>query len=297
MPTSEPDAATFCLLGCRAGRRPLSRHGPGRRYVRCQGCGLAVVSPFPDDREREAQYLQDTSSKAQYYERARAADEVTFARLLKRLDALLPARGRLLDVGCSVGTLMGVARARGWSAEGIEPNRRSAALAAQQGFRVYDGCLAADRTEPLPGDYRCVVMNDVLEHFPDPREAVRLAWRLLSDGGVLLILTPNLESIWARLFQLKPGEHLFLFQGSNLRMLLEKEGFRVVHLQATTRRRSLKQLAYSTTRLGPGFRWFVALATTLHLDEWISRCMDLLFRDQLLALAKKEGRGGKNSST
>jgi 2-polyprenyl-3-methyl-5-hydroxy-6-metoxy-1,4-benzoquinol methylase len=199
-------------------------------------------------------------------------------------------RGRLLDVGCSIGTLMGVAREMDWEVEGLEPNPKAANLAREQGLPIREGFFAAEQVGELPGRYQCVVMSDVIEHVSDPVEALRLAKGLLEPGGFLLVSTPNLESFWCRKFQLKPTEHLFLFSPDNLRALLERQGLQICHLQKTSRRRDLRELNHSTTELGRGVKIMIAGLCRLRLDGVTAWLMDQLFRDELFVIKKKSRR-------
>ena len=199
-------------------------------------------------------------------------------------------RGRLLDVGCSIGTLMSVARELDWEVEGLEPNPKAANLARKQGFSIHQGFFTEEQVRKLPGRYQCVVMSDVIEHISDPVEAFRLASELLEPGGLLLVSTPNLESFWCRKFQLKPEEHLFLFSSKNLRTLLERLGLKIYHLQRTSRRRDLRELNHSTTELGRGSKIMLAGLCRLRLDGVAAWLMDHLFRDELFVIAGKSGR-------
>ena len=281
---------TACLLGCRADIRPLASTGAGAQYLQCQQCGLAFVRMPQSGSVHEPQYVEDSSSPASYYQRTAKVDRLTFRRRLQLLAELQPERGRLLDVGCSMGTLMGVAQELGWQVEGVEPNPKAAKLARQQGFKVYEGFLTASLAQQLPGDYQCVVMSDVIEHLTDPPETVRLAKELLAPVGILVVITPNLDSFFCRKFQLKPMEHLFLFNFSNLRLLLEKEGLKISRLEKTSRRRALGELNHSTTELGGGLKRLTAVLCLLRLDGAVAWMLDRFSRDELLVIARKNGK-------
>mgnify|MGYP001825782709 FL=1 len=60
-------------------------------------------------------------------------------------------RGRLLDVGCSIGTLMSIARELDWEVEGLEPNPKAADLARKQGFSIHEGFFTEEQVRVLPG--------------------------------------------------------------------------------------------------------------------------------------------------
>jgi len=279
-----------CLLGCNSGTQPLALAGVGSKYLQCEECGLAFVRNKPPASSLEPQYLEDSTSTVSYYQATIQADRLTFRRRLRLMAKFQSDRGRLLDVGCSVGTLMSVAREMDWEVEGLEPNPKAAKLARKHGFLVHEGFLTQEQVRELPGEYHCVVMSDVIEHISDPLEALRLARELLGPGGLLLLSTPNLESFWCKKFQLKPVEHLFLFSPENLCKLLERLGLKIYHLQRTSRRRDLRVLTHSTTKLGRGEKIVVAGLCLLRIDGVVAWLMDHLFRDELLVIAGKSGR-------
>ena len=279
-----------CLLGCNSGTRPLALTGVGSQYLQCEECGLAFVRHQPAVSNFESQYLEDSSSTVSYYQATASADRLTFRRRLRLMAKFQSDRGRLLDVGCSIGTLMSVAREMDWEVEGLEPNPKAANLARRQGFPIHEGFFTEEQIRKLPGGYQCVVMNDVIEHISDPVEAMRLARELLGPDGFLLLSTPNLESFWCKKFQLKPVEHLFLFSSKNLTRLLERLGLKIYHLQKTSRRRDLRELDHSTTKLGRGARIMIAGLCRLRIDGIVAWMMDHLFRDELFVIAKKSRR-------
>jgi hypothetical protein len=73
-------------------------------------------------------------------------------------------------------------------------------------------------------------MFHVLEHLPDPREALAYAGGLLKPGGSLILQVPNAASFQARLFGprwygLDVPRHLINFTPQSLVLLLEQAGF------------------------------------------------------------------------
>ncbi|HUU00778.1 MAG TPA: class I SAM-dependent methyltransferase [Myxococcota bacterium] len=281
------EGSVRCLLGCDAKVVPLAASGAAAHYLRCQQCGL-VYEAHPAEKEDIArQYRDDLSSPSEYYTRSADEDRVTFRRRLRLLTAFRPRRGRLLDVGCSVGTLMDEARRLGWDVAGIEPNPRAASLAGRLDLPVVEGFFEPDEIEKPDKGYDCVVLNDVLEHLPDPARALRLVHGILAPGGLVMAGTPNMQSVWCRAFQLKPGEHLYLFNSDNLRVIFESIGFSICHLTSTSRRRALSRLDFSTTRLPSSLRILLGALGRLRLDGLLSRMMEEVFRDELLVIARK----------
>ena len=166
-----------------------------------------------------------------------------------------PRRGRLLEVGCAAGALLEVARARGWLVEGLElsppmvarANERLAPRGQEAGAQpiVREQAFGPDVAAPRSLD--AIVFNDVLEHLPDPARALADAHALLSDGGRLLVCTPDLESLSARLLGGRwphyKLEHLHYFSRSSLRAMLSRAGFRLLLMKDAWKALSLAYVA------------------------------------------------------
>ena len=152
------------------------------------------------------------------------------ARLLL-CDLSRPGRtGRLLDVGCGNGRLLAAMRWAGWLVEGVEPDERAAAHARSLGLTVHSGTLE-DAGFPA-SSFDAITMTHVLEHLPDPVEALQRCRELLRPGGRLWLATPNLASPGHRRYGagwlgLDPPRHLVLMTPSSLRWSLESAGFEV----------------------------------------------------------------------
>jgi SAM-dependent methyltransferase len=198
-----------------------------RSVVRCCGCGLGVL-PVALRAVTESTYAEaeDPSYVEQAEERIYNAD---------RLLQLLPAVGRLLDVGCACGLLLVAARQRGFTVQGLEPSLWAADYACRQfGLPVWRGSL--EEAPFQPGSFEAIVLADTIEHLNDPRGAVAAAHRWLVPGGHVLLLTPDFGSFVARLlgrhWWALLDDHYYYFTRPTLRRLLESEGFVVERIAA-----------------------------------------------------------------
>jgi 2-polyprenyl-3-methyl-5-hydroxy-6-metoxy-1,4-benzoquinol methylase len=212
--------------------------------VRCPSCGLAYTTPrlSPTALLQEIydqSYWASASPKEQGYADY-AADEPLYLRTFRRRSRLLRpfARppGRVLDVGCAAGYYLTVAREGGWEVAGVEPSQPIAALARERlpGAEIHVGDVM---NAPFPAaSFDLVTLWDVVEHTPDPVAFVQAAAALVKPGGILLLETQNVDSLFARLLggrwqHYKHREHLYHFNPYTLRQLIErKAGLRLVHL-------------------------------------------------------------------
>ncbi len=76
--------------------------------------------------------------------------------------------------------------------------------------------ITSDLNERLSlpdGSFDVIVMSEVIEHLENPRAIFREAYRLLTDGGVLVLTTPNNES-WRSIISLLVRGHFAGFIGA-----------------------------------------------------------------------------------
>lgn len=161
-----------------------------------------------------------------------------FERLARPfLDAYTPplhGQRRLLDVGCGVGDYLDRMRRLGWTALGVERSPRASAVA-----RSHFGApvLEADfpRVDLPPNSFDLVTAWQVLEHLDRPRQALAKMGELLAPGGRLMLTVPNCDGWAAHCFGPSwigwdAPRHVTHFTPTTLRMMLEAEGFSILHL-------------------------------------------------------------------
>ena len=168
------------------------------------------------------------------------------------LDELEPYRGdgRLLDVGTSIGLFLRLALDRGWDAVGNEFGERAREVARTRfGIDVSDKPLDEAGLEPASLDV--VTLNSVLEHVNEPRRMLREIAELLTPGGVLFVIVPNVESLACRVLHQRAAtfdgrNHLIYFSPRTLTAMLDAEGFDEVetHTRIASLDPVLEWLAY-----------------------------------------------------
>jgi SAM-dependent methyltransferase len=165
-------------------------------YYRCSKCGAVSLAPIPADLGR---YYP-----SEYY---RLPDSLeTLAALAEseryKLDIVVPlqTRGRLLDIGPSMGAFAHLAREAGFEVSTIERDPDCCRfLEGVVGVRAVqsEDPAAALRAEH---EFDVITMWHVIEHLPNPWEVIAEATRKLRPGGLLVISAPNPESLQFRLF-------------------------------------------------------------------------------------------------
>jgi 2-polyprenyl-3-methyl-5-hydroxy-6-metoxy-1,4-benzoquinol methylase len=202
--------ATACIA-CGGANEPYidgiwdDRYGcPGKFSIfKCVSCGQMVTSPPLKEQDLPALY-------SRYYPRA----SVDLAAIKREADAvLLPdaaiARHRngtnnqghylvkpgqkVLDIGCGSCVSLLEVRNLGGEAWGIETDPNVRAIAAHFGLTVHIGSI---HDNPFPGqDFDLIVLNQVIEHVPDPIALLKLVRSRLRPDGKVILATPNSGSI------------------------------------------------------------------------------------------------------
>lgn len=275
------EACPICARPARASWRTIN----GMSLTRCGRCGFAWFPPsLYDGRVVEAQYVTDSTSPADYYRMTEAHDTRTFAIRMRRVVELTgQSTGRVLDVGCNVGVFLEVARRAGWTAVGVEPNPRAAAVARDRGFEVHEG-LFDEALAARVGTFDAVHLGDVIEHVFTPLDFLRRILRTLRPGGLAMVVTPDVDSLLGRLIQIKPDEHLVYFTRDALRRAAEAAGFQGIAVQRWSRRRSIPAMRYGAT-LAPSTRRLVHFLGLPGVRSVIEHALFRLLRDEVLLTA------------
>ena len=129
----------------------------------------------------------------------RTMDEAYSLAHTEMANALKAAKSTYLDCGAHNGykydTLHTIAGLEQDNYHGIEWNHNLAIEAQQKGLNVIQG----DLNKALPFDdnsFNCVYGLSVLEHLLNPCQFLREAHRVLNEGGTLVILTPNISTLF-----------------------------------------------------------------------------------------------------
>lgn len=151
---------------------------------------------------------------------------------------------RVLDLGCAGGLIAVMLARLGHEVVGVELNGPMARQAKRRGIDV----VQQDLEQPLP--FRSCAFDaahacEIVEHLYDTEGFLREVNRVLAPDGVLVISTPNLNSLGNRLRVLagKPlpmwgafpgdlhGSHVRVLNAAKIRELLQRTGFRIDRME------------------------------------------------------------------
>lgn len=262
----------------------------GFNLVQCLSCGLVYVGNPPSKVELEKLYSFDSGYKVRLRDNS-AKFEYDFKLAKKRYELIkkFKKRGRILDIGCSTGFFLDVAKKNGWETFGIEISKDLAELAKKRyGLNVFIGTL--DEINFASNFFDAVTMWDVIEHVENPMRTLCVVNRILKNDGIVIISTPNIDGLFPKLSYKvsnvinfwphpEPPYHLFQFSKETVKKLLNQAGFKVLEIydkrigiiysvgkSLTGSPRRLLQLAPFI----PFFILFSQLGPVIHRGDWIT---------------------------
>lgn len=234
-------------------QKPLDTHA----YYTCLFCGLVFLSPLVTaehyDSHYDSAYLSHTTTRPTMpvssprrrflmneRERAWKPTPSLRSRIFRRTGffrhtplKMIGHGRRLLDVGSGAGTFLLTQQHLGWNVSGLEPSAAMVGQCRSWGLDVRQGFSIAEHWNERTLDV--VVLNQVFEHLAEPHTLLQEAHNVLVRGGILYMNMPTAHSVVAKLFRsywfnLDAPRHNLLFSPASLKILLEKEGFRVCDL-------------------------------------------------------------------
>jgi len=242
-------------IACGSENRPYidriwdDRYGsPGIFSVlKCVGCGQMVTSPMLAESDLPALY-------SQYYPRR----DVDFTALKKEADLVLAPDAaavrhrngtdnqghylvkpgqRVLDIGCGSCVSLLEVRNLGGESWGIETDPNVRAIADHFGLTVHIGSI---HDNPFPGaDFDLIVLNQVIEHVPDPIALLKLVRARLRPGGKVVLAFPNAGSLNKRIsgrqwINWHIPYHLHHYNKTSFPKIAKQAGYEVASMRTIT---------------------------------------------------------------
>lgn len=207
----------------------------GCDILQCRDCGLGrtETSGFDPASYYTGDYFSGGHSDG--YADYLGAEPVLRREFARSVDVIRGYRdgGKLLELGCAYGFFLQEA-ARHFDVAGIELAEEAADHGRRTGLNVLSGMADAANLRRI-GHVDVIVLFDVIEHLPDPRETLALCCQYLNPGGIIVITTGDFGSAVARLAGVKwrlmtPPQHLWFFTPESMRRMSASLGLAVEHV-------------------------------------------------------------------
>jgi len=237
--TPSPEVAfptTKTCPACGGARRHVFRFETnGCDILQCEECGLGRTETSRFD--PAAYYTEDYFSgrHSDGYSDYLGAEPVLRREFAHSVDFIRNYRrdGKLLELGAAYGFFL-MEAARYFDVAGIELAADAAEHGRRAGLNVVQG-MADEATLRQFGHVDVIVLFDVIEHLPDPRETLALCHRQLNPGGIIVITTGDFGSMVAKLAGVRwrlmtPPQHLWFFTQESMLRLSGGLGLSMAHL-------------------------------------------------------------------
>ena len=222
--------------GCGSLRQKIIYRTAEKSFSRCSECGLVNQLYFgTTEKEYGSEYFFEEYRKQ--YGRTYLED---FQKI--KTDGLQRCRqigrykteGRLLDVGCGYGPFLQAASDSGYDPAGLEISGPAAEyVSGQLEIPVYN--IPFENIETEQAEIKgldVITMWYVIEHMKQLPEVLSLVNRLLDEGGVFALATPNFSGISRRtsmigFLESNPLDHYTVWSPWSARRMLGRYGFRI----------------------------------------------------------------------
>lgn len=232
--------------------------------------------------------LQDVDSYGNAYrEKFDQAKVLSQLRLLHENLSAVENKKDILDIGCGNGAFIKALIEHGYSASGLECDSRAVKDLLAEGIDVHLGELG--QKIEINRCFKIVTLWDLIEHINDVENAVLQLRSLVEKNGIVIILTPDSDSIFdlfatiERLLTFNKSQrlmniclnryHLHRFSVTGLKIMLQNNGFIVNHVHKL-QLFSLKRDAYMNG-FAPGLKKWTFSSS---LNKFLSRSIITLIK-------------------
>ena len=214
-------------------------------YNECTRCKLITICPMPTKISQNLYSFSDSLTHgARVNPQLNALSNIPGGKeLLKlytwwcnffrfQLISRIKSSGNLLDVGCGEGAFLKFFHKANWKISGIEINPQVAKIAHKVSkAQIYT--QPAEKVKLRPSFFDVVTLWHVLEHFINPKVALKKITNSIKPGGFLIIEVPQGQAMYRKIFGpswqlLIPGQHLYFWSQQSLTNLLQSLGYRIV---------------------------------------------------------------------
>jgi len=217
----------------------------GFNIKKCDECNLVFRDVLLNKRETVKLYSENYFQNEQqdYFFKHIDYKKKIFTSKLRRLERFYPKKGKLLDIGCAIGTFLLVAKESGWEVKGVEVSEFASEY-ARSNFDL-DVLTGELEDQALEENYFDVItLWDSVDHVEKPQALLNLVMKLLKPSGMVVVETTMEDSLLYRLAhyihnisggiikmpvsRCHPIHHSTYYSTKTICTALEKSGFNTI---------------------------------------------------------------------
>ena len=201
----------------------------GGCYVACNKCSMLYLNPVFKNEALEEYYRGNHQLQGEVVANDLGFYSTLYLKGLSLIAKNIPELGSILDVGCSTGIFLDIAKSKGWQTYGLELNKKEAEIARGKNHLIEEEMINCARFDKK---FDAITLWDVFEHIKDGFQFLSDAKKLLKEGGVIFIQSPSRDALAAKIMQSECNmfdglEHVNLYGIESLTMLAKSVGYKV----------------------------------------------------------------------
>lgn len=185
------------------------------KYFKCTDCGFIFLIEDKYTYDTNYNSILDVHSK----------NEITY--YIKLLNKYIKTPASILDVGCGLGTMKATFESFGYTWHGIDLVKNNGVIFAD---------IMTYKNEKQ-NRYDVILMDNSLEHMLNINGAINKCNELLTDNGIIILILPNTNSLYAKIFKLNWDKyhiaHVSMFNKKSLTLLMKNNNFKTLKLTST----------------------------------------------------------------
>ena len=205
----------------------------GSKFVICKSCQMVYLDPVFKDKYLFNYYSNSPDVQANAHEKEKKFYNSIYGTGLDIINKKKKF-GKLLDLGCSGGFFLDLAKKRKWKTYGIEINKKEFSIAVKKKHKVWNKELSKlNKNEK----FDVITMWDVFEHIKNPHKLLYEIKNKLNKRGLVFIQIPNSNSLAAKILREKcnvfdPIEHVNLYNTDSLKRLFSISKFKILFVKS-----------------------------------------------------------------
>jgi 2-polyprenyl-3-methyl-5-hydroxy-6-metoxy-1,4-benzoquinol methylase len=268
----DPSFCSYC--GSRAYATVVS--GPTVPILECTGCGLMRQGWVSEEIKKSPIFI-DYAGGMDRFKRQKAEKEAAhkgdFLRIADRLEEFLPNKGKLLEIGCAMGTTLVGFRDKGWQVMGVEPEKWTSEIArSRHGLEVINAPF--QEAGLAKESFDAIILLHVIEHVCDPFKSLCDMADLVRPGGYLVLETPRYDTLMFKMLRGRERsvipDHLHYFTRKSMVAMCRDAGFEADRVEAVGRTVTLDRLSFYLAKMlrsESATKAITNMSDALHLND------------------------------
>jgi len=209
-------------------------------YLRCPACQTLFIKEVPQQTLQEIYpgnyYSFSQNAGRSIFTLKNKWDRLFYQSILKKITAELLS---VLDIGGGTGEVLDVlknADKRIGYTEVVDIDSNSKAAAEKKGHVYTHATIESYQTDKK---FDVILLLNIIEHISNPAQMIEKAGSMLADGGMIIIKTPNADSLDARLFRksywggLHCPRHWIIFTDDSFKQMMQPSRLKIKALKFT----------------------------------------------------------------